>query len=169
MYPYPVKPVHWWGLGAILIALLLVAGVTVLVLSPGDSQSTPVNSPEGVLSSGEETQGGCSPANGCLEPGGDIDVAKLNTPVPRDAMTVTEGSTMFFDYGGESGEGFPYCEVSSLDSNDGFSLDCKWDGERVEVPANLPPGEYGLAINITAESGDDADFYGFHLLVEEAG
>lgn len=81
-------------------------------------------------------------------------------------MAVSEGSTMLFDYGGRSGEGFPYCDISSLDSNEAYTLNCKWNDGLIEVPANLPPGEYGLAVSITPEAGDGADFYGFHLLVE---
>lgn len=166
MYPYTAKPGQTWGLGAILITLLVVVGIAALVLSPGDAGFSTGGSPKGTLASGDETQAGCTGSNGCPEPGGDINVYKLNMPIPQDAMTVAEGSTMIFDYGGESGEGFPYCDISSLDSNAGGALNCKWKGEYIEVPTDLPPSEYGLALSITSEAGDDADFYGFHLLVE---
>ena len=83
-------------------------------------------------------------------------------------MVVAEDSTMVFDYGADIAEGFPYCEVSSLDGNAGFSLNCRRVGGVWRCPhlVNLPPGEYGLAVSITNEEGNGGDFYGFHLRVE---
>lgn len=145
---------------------MVVVVVATLVLPPGDSRSSPAGSRQATLTAGEETQVGCTGSNGCPEGVRELDVYKLGMPIPADALTVAEGSTMTFEYGGENGEVSPYCEVSSLDNNDGYSLNCKSVGDRVEVPADLAPGEYGLKISITPESVENAELYGFHLKVE---
>lgn len=170
MNSYPVEPKHGWVIGAILAALLLVVGTITVVFAASYPEAAEVKEPpRGILIYGDESQVGCSGAAGC--PGGarEIEVFKINAPIPVDAVVVAEDSTMVFDYGADLAEGSPYCEVTSLDSNAGFSLNCRRVGERLEVPANLPPGEYGLAVSVTNEEGDGGDFYGFHLLVENDG
>lgn len=165
MYPHPVKPDQMWGLGAIVVALLLVVGIITVIIAAGYPGSPePEESPQGVLVSGDEAQTGCTWTSGCPEGVREIEVYKLNTPAPVEAISVAEGSTMVFDYGGEGDKGFPYCDLSSMDNNTGVALPCQWKGENVEIPANLPPGEYGMAVSIERE--ERADFYGFHLLVE---
>lgn len=117
---------------------------------------------------GEETQVGCTVANGCPEGIRELDVYKLGMPIPADDLTVAEGTTMLFDYEGGETESFPpYCEFSALDGNSGSRLQCRREGEYLEVPANLPPGEYGLKISIEQDEG--ADFHGFHISVEDDG
>lgn len=98
-----------------------------------------------------------------------IEVYKLLPPIPADATAVVAGSTLTFDYGGEATEGSSYCEFSSLEGNAGGGLNCRGRGDQAEIPANLPPGGYGLAVSITQEDGESADFYGFHLLVKGGG
>lgn len=111
-----------WGLGAIVVALLLVLGVITAVIAAGyPGAPEPEDSPTGILVLGDDAGG------------------------------------------------FPYCELSSMENNRGGALPCQWKGESLETPANLPPGEYGMVVSITHEDDDGADFYGFHLLVENNG
>lgn len=153
-----------------MVALLLVFGVITVIIATGyPGASEPEDSPTGILVSGDDAQIGCTSKGGCPEGVREIEVYKLNMPVPSDAIPVPEGATMVFEYGGENAKGFPYCELSSMENNRGGALPCQWKGESLEIPANLPPGEYGMSVSITHEDDDGADFYGFHLLVENDG
>lgn len=172
MYPYPVKPQQLWGLGAILVTLAIVVVTATLVLPLGDPRSSSADSEKGMLASGSGIQVGCTRANGCPEGVRESDVYDLVMPIPADALAVAEGSTMVFDHGVESGEVFPSCGASSLENNIGYGLNCKWTGDRVEVLANVPPGEYGLRISVSSGAygnEENTEFYGFHILVEEPG
>lgn len=168
MYPYPVKPKQLWGLGAILVTLVVVGVATTLVLPPGDSSSSE-DFDKGTLASGSGTQVGCTWSGGCPEGVREIDFYKLGIPVPADALVVAEGSDMIFEHDAVSAEMFPVCNVSSMYNNDGFNLKCEQSEDRIEVPANMPPGEYGLEISVASESEEGSISYGFHILVEEAG
>lgn len=149
------------------MALLLVLGTITVVFAASYPEAAEVKEPlRGTLVYGEESQVGCTGETGCPEGTREIEVFKINAPIPADALVVVEGSTMVFDYEADLPEGFNSCEVSSLESNAGFSLNCRQVGERLEIPANLPPGEYGLSVSVTNEAGDGGDFYGFHLLIE---
>lgn len=89
-----------------MVALLLVVGTITVVFAASYPEAAEVKEPpRGILVSGDESQVGCTGATGCPEGAREIEVFKINAPIPVDAMVVAEDSKMTFDRESDPAEG----------------------------------------------------------------
>ncbi|HSK82825.1 MAG TPA: hypothetical protein VK902_05380 [Rubrobacter sp.] len=119
-----------------------------------------------------------------------VDVAGLGVRVRAKMLRVAQGSVMVFDYGGEikpdsvRPEAYPIGRGNEVVEMEGFRLlrpsegRSTWKredlrvvrgaGDRREIPAELPLGDYIVEVFVRVPEGD-VSYYFFVSVEEEAG
>jgi hypothetical protein len=139
--------------------------------------------PESTLSYGGETVSGALGTYCWSSDSGSICVDKVGVPVNEEALTVPAGSTLTFEYGGRKlgslsvtadriGRGNQLERldgISVLVPNEGskgyktIQLHSSRSGNRARIVADLPAGEYVVAVFVRIPQGDA--LYGFRVVV----
>lgn len=170
-------------------SMFLIAVVIVLVLGIFlVAASVSPRPPESALSSSDETQTGTLGAFCWLEKrwwgtAGTCTSSTASKPpdVPEDKLVVSSGSTMVFNYGGDTALAEIQAVAYVLGKNESSIQETRKEqsqiplhavqlGKRTEMTAELPPGEYNIQVNVTVSEESSSVLigeasYGFHVEV----
>ncbi len=148
-----------------------------------DMSSQQISPPVAILSSGKETVEG-APGPYCWSPGSKSEEENVlwcwnetgvegQVPNEEDALSVAAGSTMVLSFDGQPRLDSMVAGAGTLFHGElttgrpGKSLQTTRQDGRIEIPADLPAGEYLVLVHVSGPQGE-AD-YAFRVAVEREG
>jgi hypothetical protein len=173
-------------------SIIVIAAVAAMVVAgcgqgAGEGPSGP-KPPDSILTLGTRSVSGVLGSYCWTSPSGArcADAAGIPVPSEEEALVVPSGSVMVFDFGGSrrptsvKAVAYPFGRGNELSgrSRGGFlvpsegrsalateNLMVRREGERTDIPAELPVGEYVVELFVRVPGGNDASYY-FRVAVE---